>query len=94
MVNFWRRITDNQWYHLSFSSILRENDTNFQAAIYKYLPVFDHSMGDLVCVFQVKFKQTKKAAEPLLPTQTNSLDTSSKVYDVDFTDFSSPLKII
>ena len=45
--------------------------------------------------FQVKFMQTRKGAKPLLPTQTDSMmDTSSRMYDVDFIDFSSPMKII
>ena len=30
----------------------------------------------------------------MLPTHTAALDSSSKMYDVDFTDFSSPMKII
>jgi solute carrier family 35 protein E1 len=43
----------------------------------------------------VKFMQTRKGAKPLLPTQTDSMmDTSSRMYDVDFIDFSSPMKII
>lgn len=42
---------------------------------------------------RVKYSQTKRGAQPLLPTHRD-IDTSSKTYDVDFTDFTSPMKII
>ena len=46
---------------------------------------------------QVKYDQTKRGKEPVLPTQhlhTSDLHNNSKMYDVDFTDYSSPMRII
>jgi solute carrier family 35 protein E1 len=43
----------------------------------------------------VKYRQTKRSDRSLLPTQYKGLDTSSSMlYDVDFTDYNSPMKLI
>ena len=44
----------------------------------------------LLVTAQVKYKQSRRPI--LLPT--THTDTSSKMYNIDFTDYSSPMKII